>query len=110
MSLLHQKILSALPKGFRILSHSLVQFLGMGSREFINSFGEELSMVTVHSLKHDKCVWCAKEQDGVMVTFDDGSISGFVCWSDFRKLLKARSKQFQESNSKRETASRKGDV
>ena len=54
-------------------------------------------MVTVESLKRDKCVWCAKEQEGVVVTFDDGSISGFVCWSDFRKLLKARSKA--ESNS-----------
>lgn len=50
-------------------------------------------MVTVHALKRDKCVWCAKEQDGVVVSFEDGSISGFVCWSDFKKLLKARAKQ-----------------
>jgi plastocyanin len=38
MSLLHQKILSALPKGFRILSHSLVQFLGMGSNVMVLDF------------------------------------------------------------------------
>jgi hypothetical protein len=49
-------------------------------------------MVNVQSVKCDKCVWCAREQEGVEVVFDDGSISGFVCWSDFRKLLKARSK------------------
>ena len=50
-------------------------------------------MVTIHSLNRDKCVWCAKVREGVQVSFSDGSLSGFVCWSDFRKLLKSRSQE-----------------
>ncbi len=54
-------------------------------------------MVTIHSLKQDKCVWCAKLREGVQVSFSDGSLSGFICWSDFRKLLKSRAREGDQS-------------
>ena len=57
-------------------------------------------MVTVKEVKTAKCVWCAKTRDGVQVSFTDGSLNAFVCWADFRKLVKARSEN-SESNEKK---------
>ena len=54
-------------------------------------------MVTVKEAKNAKCVWCAKTREGVQVTFTDGSLSAFVCWADFRKLVKARSEIGRET-------------
>jgi len=53
-------------------------------------------MVTVKESKSAKCVWCAKTRDGVQVSFSDGSLNAFVCWADFRKLVKARSENGSE--------------
>ena len=47
-------------------------------------------MVTVKESKTGKCVWCAQTREGVQFSFTDGSLSAFVCWPDFRRLVKAR--------------------
>lgn len=57
-------------------------------------------MVTVKEAKNAKCVWCAKTREGVQVTFADGSLNAFVCWADFRKLVKARSEIGESSEKK----------
>ena len=57
-------------------------------------------MVTVKEAKTAKCVWCAKTREGVQVTFTDGSLNAFVCWADFRKLVKARSENGESSEKK----------
>ena len=47
-------------------------------------------MVTVKEANTGKCVWCAKTREGVQISFADGSLNAFVCWADFRRLVKAR--------------------
>lgn len=54
-------------------------------------------MVTVKEAKSAKCVWCAKTRDGVQVSFADGSLNAFVCWADFRRLVKSRSENGRET-------------
>ena len=53
-------------------------------------------MVTVKEAITGKCVWCAKTREGVQISFADGSLNAFVCWADFRKLVKARSENNHE--------------
>jgi hypothetical protein len=54
-------------------------------------------MVSVKEAKNARCVWCAKNREGVQVSFSDGSLNAFVCWADFRKLVKARSEDGRET-------------
>ena len=60
-------------------------------------------MVTVKEAKTGRCVLCAKSREGVQISFSDGSLNAFVCWADFRKLVKARS----ENNHEPATAEKK---
>ena len=48
-------------------------------------------MLTVKKHGEGKCLWCAKDTEGVEVEFQDGSLRGFLCRSDFWRLLKQRS-------------------
>ena len=58
-------------------------------------------MATVKEAKSAKCVWCAKTRDGVQVSFSDGSLNAFVCWADFRKLVKARYENGRETTNEK---------
>lgn len=50
-------------------------------------------LVTINKHSAGTCVWCRKQtDDGVETKFQDG-LSGFLCWTDFKKAVKARSEE-----------------
>jgi hypothetical protein len=54
-------------------------------------------LVTISRYTSGTCVWCCKQtDDGVEAQFQDG-LSGFLCWPDFKKAVKARSGSEQPS-------------
>lgn len=46
-------------------------------------------MVTVTGSRLHQCIWCCQRREGVDAEFRDG-LRGFLCWSDFRRAVKAR--------------------
>lgn len=53
-------------------------------------------LVTISRHASGTCVWCCKQtNDGVEAQFQDG-LSGFLCWTDFKKAVKARSGNEQQ--------------
>ena len=64
-------------------------------------------LVTIDKHSAGTCVWCRKRtDDGVEAKFQDG-LSGFLCWTDFKKAVKARSEVEPKKTTPKETRAAK---
>lgn len=57
-------------------------------------------MLTLKSSGKSTCLWCAEEKEGVEMEMHDGSFKGFLCWTDFRQIVKARSQNGKPKQSR----------
>ena len=47
-------------------------------------------MVTVQQCSDGRCMFCQADGEVLTVRFADGTLSGPLCWKDFKAALKAR--------------------
>jgi hypothetical protein len=49
-------------------------------------------MITIKSYGEGTCLWCRKEnREGVDLTSDDRTFTGFLCFPDLKRLLRLKS-------------------